>query len=121
MFKECTFCHTRWEDRSAFLSDSMLSLIGYQMNYGDLEAGFFLFNHDVDGCGTSLAVQAGEFTDMHDGPIFEDRLSPDDDECPGYCDSVDSLEACSAKCECSYVRDVLQTVKDWPKKGIAVK
>lgn len=115
VFKKCPHCHHTWPDRKTFLADAMLSLIGYQANFTDLEAGFFLFNHNTPECGTSLAIEAGEFTDLHMGPIFKDRMTGTP-ECPGYCKNPHSLDSCTNKCECAYVRDVLQTVKNWPKE-----
>ncbi len=114
LFKECPNCHYQWPDRTTFLSDPTLSLVGYQANFGNLVAGYFLFNHDTPDCGTSLAVEAGAFTDMHSGPIFEERLTGTEN-CPGYCKIQKSLDPCSNKCECAYVRDVLQIVRHWPK------
>ena len=115
LFKECPNCHYRWLDRETFLADPLLSLIGYQANFGDLVAGYFLFTHDTAECGTSLAVEARYFTDMHKGPVFQScPIQPTD--CPGYCHKINSLEACSYKCECAYVRDVLQIVRNWPKQ-----
>lgn len=95
----------------------MINLVGYQANFGNLVAGYFLFSHDIPECGTSLAIEAGEFTDMHDGPIFEERMTGTDD-CPGYCTKPTVLDPCQNKCECAYVRDVLQTVKKWPKEHV---
>lgn len=110
LFKECPNCRHLWRDRESFLSDPGLHLIGYQVNYGELNAGLFLFSHDIPACGTSLAVKAGKFTDMHKGPIFESRLA-DTDSCAGHCLHVSDLSPCPEKCECAYVRDVLQEVK----------
>ena len=115
MFKECPTCQHKWETREELLNDPTLRLVGYQVNYVDLEAGLFLFNHDIDECGTSLAIDAGEFTDMHKGEIFEDHTKETVSNCPGYCDERRFLGPCSEKCECSYVRDVLDKVKEWPK------
>lgn len=106
-FKKCPKCRRSWRDRESFLSDPDLRLIGYQVNYGELNAGLFLFNHD---CRTSLAVKAGEFADMHKGPIFESRFA-NTDRCAGHCLHVNDLNPCPNKCECAYVRDVLQEVK----------
>src|SRR3989339_443745 len=108
-FKECPNCHYMWPDRTTFLSDPMLSLVGYQANFSDLVAGYFLFNHDTPDCGTSLAIEAGKFSDMHNGPIFEERMTGTK-ECPDYCKSSSSLDPCFNKCECAYVRDILQVV-----------
>ncbi len=119
-FKECTNCHFKWDNRTSFLSDPTITLVGYQVNFGFLQAGFFLFTHETKGCGTSLAIEAGEFTDMHVGPIFEERMTGGK-ECPGYCNDKYSLDQCDNKCECAYVRDVLHRVKTWPKAAGLVK
>lgn len=115
-FKTCPNCFYVWPDRDSFLSDPRISAMGYQVNFDDLTAGFFLFNHTTCQCGTSLALEAGQFTDMHDGPIFQERLNGTS-ECPQYCLHDDSLEPCPEKCECAYVLDVLQKVKSWPKRA----
>lgn len=111
-FRRCTSCSTVWPSRNAFLSDPDVRLVGYQVNYGDLQAGFFLFNHS---CRTTLAVRASAFSSLHDGPIFRTRATGTA-SCPGYCVHESALEPCPARCECAYVRTVLQKVKDWPKR-----
>jgi len=113
-FKECPNCHYNWPDRYTFLADPKTQLVGYQANFGNLLAGFFLFQHNIPECGTSLAVPAEAFKDMHDGPIFRERKTGSP-ECPGYCLHSSSTDPCKNACECAYVRDVLQKVKQWPK------
>lgn len=115
VFKECPSCKHKWGTREELLSDPYMRLVGYQVNYIDLEAGLFLFNHDVDGCGTSLAIDAGLFTDMYHGEIFEDHTKENVENCPGYCEERRFLGPCSEKCECSYIRKVLSKVEQWPK------
>lgn len=39
------------------------------------------------------------------------------DDCPGYCLHADELAPCPASCECAFVRDVLQLVREHPKSG----
>ena len=111
-FKRCTMCGAQWWTRDVFLEDGGVSLVGYQVNYGDLEAGDFLFNHT---CGTTLAIPAGSFMDLYDGPVFAERVRGTD-ACPDYCLYPDDLRRCPVQCECAYVRDVLQIVRNWPKK-----
>ena len=116
-FKTCTSCKHVWETRDAFLADPCVRVIGYQVNYGELNAGLFLFQHNIPKCGTCLAIEAGEFTDLHEGPIFSVNLHGTDD-CPQYCLDKHNLDPCSNPCECAFVRDVLQAVKNWPKREI---
>lgn len=119
MFKKCTNCGQEWTDRKEFLSDPDVELLGYQVNFGELTAGFFLFHHGANGCWTSLAISAGDFVDMHKGPMFENCPRSEIPDCPRFCCDENSLDACYNKCECAYVRDVLQIVKKWPKRKVA--
>ena len=64
---------------------------------------------------TMCGIPAGNFKDLYDGPVFKDRLLSTE-QCPEYCLHEDQLDPCPAKCECAYVREILQTVQRWPKK-----
>ena len=114
IFKKCTFCGHRWQTRQDFLQDSALDLIGYQVNFDNLHLGLFLFNHIT--CGTTLGLAAGLFGDLYEGPIYKQRQT-DTEKCPGYCLHEKQLEPCPAECECAYVREIIQTVRQWPKIG----
>lgn len=96
-----------------FLNDPGLKPIGYQANFEALTAGIFLFNHD---CYGTLAIPAGEFGDLYAGPIFKERATGSR-ECPGYCLHEDELAPCPARCECAYVREILQLITAWCQKG----
>jgi hypothetical protein len=86
--------------------------MGYQVNFPELEGGFFLFNHT---CGTSLGLMAGDFRGLYEGPVFSERATGTT-ECPEYCLHKSELRPCPAKCECAYVREIIQVIKDWPKR-----
>lgn len=117
-YKNCNVCGHAWDSRAAFLGDPLIELIGYQVSFEDLKAGYFLFNHTVRGCGTTLAVPAGDFFDLYEGPIFEERLTGTQN-CPGFCLNKGNMERCPERCECAYVREVLQVVLAWPKEYVA--
>ncbi len=108
LFKTCPKCHENWYSRDAFLRDPTIDLIGYQANFSVLELGLILFNH---GCGTTLAVHAQEFTDLHDGPVFAENLNASEDPC--YCTRTFNTEPCPKRCSCKFGRDIIQEVKDW--------
>jgi len=110
--KQCTCCGQLWRTRDAFLGDSQLEVVGYQVDFSDLLLGFFLFNHLA--CESTIAVPAGLFRDLYDGPVFSQRATGTED-CPGYCLRKSELASCPAKCECAYVREILQIVRRWPK------
>ena len=113
VFKKCTTCGHIWPVRKDFLEDASTDLIGYQVNFDNLHLGFFLFNHLK--CGTTLGIPAGSFKDLYQGPIFSERLLGTK-ECQESCLHENKLDPCPAKCECAYVREILQTIQQWPKK-----
>jgi hypothetical protein len=111
MFKQCPMCNMVWETREAFLADPGLRVVGYQVHFEQLTAGIFILVHI---CGTSLGIEAEKFADLYDGEMFEARATGTE-ACPGYCLAREELRPCPAKCECAYVREVLQIVRHWPK------
>jgi len=111
IFEKCS-CGSAWKNRDDFLSDKMIEIRGYQVDFEKLEEGLFLFNHT---CQTTLGLKTGIFINLHTGPIYHERKTGGS-ECPGYCLHKDNLEACPAKCECASIRDIIQIIKDWPKK-----
>jgi len=117
MYKRCPNCDFQWTVREDLLSDRNIELVGYQVNFKRLEAGILLFNHRCKG---TLALYAGDFADLHDGPIFEKRAFGKDD-CPGHCLHEEDFRPCPVECECAYVRNVLHKIKSWPKYQIAEK
>ena len=109
-FKRCTCCPNKeWRTRDDFLSDPDIVLIGYQTNFEELKAGFFLFNHS---CHTTLSVKVELFLDLYDGPVFRERATGGPD-CLGYCLHRSALMPCPAQCECAFVREILQIVRNW--------
>ena len=107
-FKKCGYCNKRWPDRNSFLRDPATELIGYQVNSVIPEQGLFLFNHD---CGNTLSLAVANFVDLHAGPIFRTKLTGTD-RCPGYCLHSTDLDPCPMECECAYVRELLQLLKN---------
>lgn len=112
--KQCPCCGRAWPALDAFLCDSQLEVAGYQANFSDLGAGLFLFNHLT--CGSTIAVPVEFFRNLYDGPVYAERATGTAD-CPEYCLYVAELGACLARCECAYVREILQIVRQWPKAG----
>ena len=112
IFKECPNCGHKWKTRNDFLADKNVILIGYQAHFNELETGLFQFNHS---CGTTFSVMAKDFRDLYDGPIFEDTKTGTR-HCPGYCLKKSELAPCPAKCECSYVREIIQKILKWERK-----
>ena len=112
LFKECSNCGKCWNSRDDFLGDPGMVIIGYQVHFRELTQGLFLFNHE---CGGTLALPAKVFADLYRGPIFSTQAAGTD-ECPLYCIREKELRSCPVKCECGYVREIIQQVKEWPKE-----
>lgn len=110
VFKMCPSCSFQWRTRDHFLLDSDLEIVGYQVNFANLEEGLFLFNHS---CKTTLAIRAGAFKDLHDGPVVAERATGTE-ACPGHCLHRYDLNPCPAQCECNYVREVIQIIRNRP-------
>lgn len=106
-FKTCPNCGKVWKDRYDFIDDLENEIVGYQVSFKELEAGLFLFYHS---CGTTLALPVAPFLDLYDGEIFEERATGSD-ECPEYCLQKDNLDPCPARCECAFVREIIQIIK----------
>jgi hypothetical protein len=113
VFKKCPLCGFPWERRSSFLSDPGIEIIGYQACFKNLTAGSFLFNHS---CAGTLAILVEEFQDLYDGPVYEERKTGTD-KCPQYCLHNEELARCPARCECAFVREIIQLVRGWPKNS----
>jgi hypothetical protein len=111
IYKTCTLCGFVWESRHQMLCDPNVVLVGYQVNFEQLVAGLFLFNHS---CGTTFSLPAKSFRDLYDGEVFIDR-AVGSDQCPGHCLHKSNLMPCPAQCECAFVREIIKRIKNWPK------
>ena len=114
IFKQCPSCGYKWTTRDTFLSDPLIILLGYQVNFSALDLGYLLFNHTASECRTTMAIEAGLFRDLYDGPTYSIPLT-NTDTCPGYCLHKEELRLCPEKCECAYVREIIQIIKKWDK------
>jgi len=110
-FKACPQCGKTWENRGDFLADPEIETEGYEVNFEDLISGSFHFRHS---CGGLIRFPVGTFRDLYAGPIFQE-CAAGSRECPEYCLRRNNLGPCPTRCECAYVRDILQIIRRWPK------
>ena len=110
-FFQCRPCGAEWPTRDQFLKDPGLEIIEYRANLNDVAAGAFIFCHT---CGSNLSLSVRNFNGLYEGPIFNVHAK-DAEKCPGYCLYKDNLKPCDVKCECAYVRNIIEIIKDWPK------
>ncbi len=113
-FQECPSCRLGWKTRDDLLKDKNLQLIGYQANLRDLEKGFYLFNHVISRCLTTLSVSVNKFFDLY--AIDRHTISSyGTEDCEGRCLRVSDLNRCRAKCKNAFAREILVSLlKDYP-------
>lgn len=114
MFKDCKVCGFVWPDIDDFLTDPTIEIIGYMPLFDDLNNGLLLFNH---ACRGTFSCYVGVFRHLYNGPVFMERKTGTTD-CPGYCLHKSNLSPCPAECHCAYVRDTIQIIRQWPKRGL---
>jgi len=107
-FQICTSCQHVWKTRDGFLTDSEISLRGYQPHFEELKTGYFYFTHAH--CGTTMLLPVRRFSDMDEGPVF-DKSMRGAEGCPGYCLRWGELEECGNPCECAWVRRLMQKLR----------
>jgi len=112
--KECPSCGEKWNTIDQFLSDPKIKLAGYQVHFDDLEGGLFFFSHLQKECFTTLAIPVTLFLSLNDHPLLKER---DEKLCIGssFCVHQGDLSPKPKKCECIWVREILQTIRTWPK------
>ena len=104
LFKTCYSCGQAWPNRIDFLTDAQVTMVGYQVNFANLEDGLFVFEHS---CGCRLTLSVSQLSDLFGGPIFEQRQTGNE-ECPELCLHGNDFTPCPEQCECAYVREILQ-------------
>lgn len=111
-FKACTTCEAVWQSMESFLSDPEVALAGYQVHFDDLEGGLFFFNHQHEGCFTTLAIPVKEFISLSKRPLLAKR---DKQLCHGsdLCVRQGALTPHPVECECAWVREILTVIKNW--------
>jgi hypothetical protein len=114
-FKICPTCSKPWKTLEDFLADPELELSGYQVNFADLKGGLFYFSHLHENCGTTLAIPVKEFVGLTSRPMLAVR-GAQPDCCPGLC-VRNKLDPCPVQCECVWVREIMQIIKNWKKRN----
>ncbi len=115
-FKTCPNCRSEWKTLDDFIGDPENELNGYQINISDLTRGLFLFTHQAPNCGTTMGVYVSAFTALSEHPVLAPS-TPRPETCPERCLHEDDLELCPEKCECGWVREIMQIIRDWNKQA----
>lgn len=110
-FKICPCCKQTWPNQSEFIADANLVLNGYMANFKHLEKGLFLFTHTIENCYSTMAVEIKDFRSLYTGPVYEQRQTKTED-CPLYCLDQEQLDRCEAQCECAYVREISNIIRN---------
>ena len=110
LFKVCPTCGHIWQSRNDFIMDGDVNIVGYQSNMTDIEKGVFLFNHNVDNCGSTIALHVKNFMDLYTGPRFsEPKVGTG--ECEKRCLEYSDIERCKTDCRYAYIREIMQFMR----------
>jgi len=110
-FKKCPGCDAEWKKREDLLKDKDVRIVAYEANLDVLPLGKFFFRH---ACGATFAISVDGFSDLYKGPVFNERKTGTP-ECLGYCKLRDQLGICPTKCECAWVRQLIQVINNMKK------
>jgi hypothetical protein len=110
-FGRCPGCDTEWATRDDLLDDDSTSLTGYIATFESLMIGWLQFQHLRPACDSTFTIEVGKFIDLVDGP-HEGERKAGLEECPNHCFDPVNLEPCDVQCEFSFVRDILQIVRE---------
>jgi len=96
VFFTCKCCDAGWDDYIAFLGDSTIKLVGFQISLSLPDrGGYYYFDHLP--CGTTLALKSELLSSMIDEPIPE-RSMQGTDECSKYCLELNNFPECKNEC-----------------------
>ncbi len=108
-FKACPLCGKIWERRADLLNDPEVLIVGYQMHFKTLKKGILLFNHSCKG---TFGMKAEIFQDLYPEKEYK-RNFFGTSECKQLCSNESDLSRCPNDCECSWVREIIQVIKNW--------
>lgn len=111
-FKTCPKCGVVWQTLKDFLVDPALEQTGYQVNFTDLRGGLFYFTHTAEGCETTMAVPVEQFTSLSDRTFLANCQTEEQEGCSNHCIRKEDLSLCPVECECVWVREVMQIIKE---------
>ena len=110
-FKICNMCEKKWNTENDFIEDPNLVIIGYMSNLKKIYQGLFLFNHEIEGCGSTLAIKVELFKSVIDSSI-ESLPVERPIGCLGYCLDQDNLDLCDqSDCRGYVIRKGLSELK----------
>lgn len=119
ILKKCPCCSHTWTSREEFLADPNLKLIGYQVNFKNLEGGLFLFTHTLEKCNSTMAIKMGVFRDLYSGGSYKENKALSEG-CPRHCLKEKQLDRCDALCECAFARELLPIIREMQKQAKAL-
>ncbi len=110
-FLVCACCGVSWGVRDDILNDPLLELVGFQVDFTGSSNGYFLFNHMVEECGTTIVLEVDLFADLGSVTRFGENLCGTE-LCPGRCGRIDDLVRCDKPCRKAWVRELAIIIRD---------
>ena len=113
ILKTCSLCHRKLSARD-LIFDPALDIIGMIYDEYD-QKSFYVFQHNLGDCGTSLMVDTDLFKPYIEEPI-SDKLIIFSPACEGHCVDIDDLQACSQNCRNAPFRHFLLFMREQKAK-----
>ena len=110
-FKTCSLCAHRWETVSDLIRDDNLIVNGYQPSFSKNREGLFLLTHVVEGCGTTIALQAGSLLQLYGGSKVSKQSVAYTGHCSGNCQIYGEMVECSSHCPMRWAHDIIEILK----------
>ena len=107
-YKQCPNCG-KWFSLTDILTDPALEPLGMTLITESGGRAFFFFEHAVNGCHTSLALDVSDFAHLIDEPIPDISLFGRP-HCPGHCAAMRELLECRLECYLAPFRRLLVTM-----------
>jgi len=113
-FKSCSGCNKCWNSVEEVLDDENMILCGYQPFPNAPDKSFLLFNHDIEGCGTTISFPILPFKEYFGiKDEFESFVMGGEPDCEGRCLNAYDLGLCGSKnCKGKAIRIFIQKVKE---------
>ena len=93
------------------MNDQSLEINGYGVNFEKHEKSLFYFTHNIEGCFSTMTIEAKDFLDLYSGKKYTEQKAGEEG-CPRYCLDEKQLNRCDAFCECAFNREIIQIIKE---------
>ena len=104
-FKKCPNCG-HWFTALEIMESRAVDPIGMQFEEEDPGLNFYFFNHTLESCNTTFAIEVDKFLPLIMEPVAERALTGTE-FCECHCTKLDDLSECTTNCRYAPFRRLL--------------